>query len=379
MALERIALVVSDFEGGGVERTFANLAAGLARLGVATDLIVGRADHPFLAGLDQGVRVLPLLGEREAYLRDYLHEQRPDVLITGKLADDFAALGAREGLGVDTRIVAAVGTVLSARFAAHRFNPIRTYLETRRIRGQYGRLDGITAVSAAVAEDLRRVFRVGSVPLAVLPNPVIPENIADLAAAPCPHPWLAPNQPPVILAIGGLRKVKDYATLVRAFARLSKRLDCRLLILGEGKERRHLSALAGGLGIADRCDLPGFVDDPFPYLSRTAVLALTSRREGLGNVLVEAMALGTPVVATDCQGGVRELLQGGRIGGLVPVGNVAALADTLGRTLAGVVSAQVGRDGLRQAAEPYRLIPAARRHLEFLGSLPVPRHHTTAT
>ena len=274
------------------------------------------------------------------------------------------------GWSVGTRIVAAVGTVLSARFAAHRFNPLRTWLETRRIRDQYGRLDGITAVSAAVADDLRRVFRVERVPLAVLPNPVIPDDLAALADAPCPHPWLAPDQPPVILAIGGLRKVKDYATLVRAFARLPAGLDCRLLILGEGKERTHLTALARRLGIADRVDLPGFVDTPFPYLRRAAVLALSSRREGLGNVLVEAMALGIPVVATDCQGGVRELLQDGRVGTLVPVGDAAALAEALRHTLGAVAAGGLDRSALRLAAKPFGLIPAAHAHLAFFRSLP---------
>jgi glycosyltransferase involved in cell wall biosynthesis len=369
VGIERVALVVSDFEGGGVERTFANLATGLARLGVAIDLIVGRPDHPFLAQLDGTIRVLPVVGRREVLLRDYLRDQSPDVLITGKLADDFAALSARRGLAA-TRIVAAVGTVLSARFAAHRFNPLRTYLELRRIRAQYGRLDGIAAVSKSVAEDLRRVFLIEQVPLRVLPNPVIPEDLAELALGACPHPWLASGQPPVILAIGGLRKVKDYATLMRAFARLLPRLDSRLLILGDGKERARLQALALRLRIADRVDLPGFVPNPFPYLARAAVLALTSRREGLGNVLVEAMALGIPTVATDCFGGVRDLLQDGRLGSLTPVGDHAALAASIEQGLARVASGTLDREQLRVAAEPYGVIAAARAYLEFLRSLP---------
>jgi glycosyltransferase involved in cell wall biosynthesis len=369
MAVDRVALAVGDFEGGGVERTFANLATGLAPLGVAVDLLAGRPDHPYLAGLPEQVRVLPFVGEREALLRDYLRRDRPDLLVTGKLADDFAALAARRGLDLDTRIVAAVGTVLSARFAAHPLNPFRTYRETRLIRRQYGLLDGVTAVSEAVAQDLRRVFQVHRVPLAVLPNPVIPEDIEARAAAPCPHPWFAPGQPPVILAIGGLRRIKDFATLLRAFARLAGSWDGRLVILGEGKERARLLALARRLGIADRLALPGFIDNPFPCLRGAAVLALSSRREGLGNVLVEAMALDTPVVATDCAGGVRELLQDGRLGPLVPVGDPVALATAIRRTLAARAAGTLAQ-GLRQAAGPYRLIPAARAHLAFFRSLP---------
>ncbi len=133
----------------------------------------------------------------------------------------------------------------------------------------------------------------------------------------------------MILAIGGLRKVKDFATLLRAFARLPAALDARLLVLGEGKERPRLAALAERLGVADRVDLHGFVDDPFPYLARARLLVLSSRREGLSNVLVEAMAMGTPVAATDCPGGVRDLLAQGNLGPLTPVGDAEALAASM--------------------------------------------------
>jgi glycosyltransferase involved in cell wall biosynthesis len=208
-------------------------------------------------------------------------------------------------------VVATVGTPLSVSVAGKRFNPWRVFRETRRIRADYRRLDGITAVSEAVAADLRRHFGVSEVPLRVLCNPIVPDDLQARAALPCPHPWLAPGAPPVVIAVGGLRKVKDFATLLRAFARLSTQTDARLLVLGEGKERKALTNLARRLGIEARVDLHGFVDDPFPYLARARALVLSSRREGLSNVLVEAMALGTPVAATDCPGGVRDLLAQG--------------------------------------------------------------------
>ena len=360
----RIALMVGAFDDGGVERTLTNLAAGLVRLGVAVDVLTGNPDHPYVQGLPSGVGVIPLIGA-EGALAGYLAAARPDLIITGKLADDRAALAARESLGGDFLVVATVGTPLSVSVAGKRFNPWRVFREIRRIRADYRRLDGITAVSEAVASDLRGHFGVSDVPLQVLCNPIIPDDMQARAAMPCPHPWLAPGAPPVVIAVGGLRKVKDFATLLRAFASLPARNDARLLVLGEGKERNALTSLARQLGIDARVDLHGFVDDPFPYLARARALVLSSRREGLSNVLVEAMALGTPVAATDCPGGVRGLLAQGALGPLTPVGDADALARSINRLL----QAPTEPAALMRAAEPFGVMAASRHYLAFFETL----------
>jgi len=382
MGIDRIALVASDFEDGGVERNFTNLARGLTRLGVETWVLVGNPNHAYLRDLDPAIRVSSIAEPRVAFLRGFMARERPDCMVTGKLKDDLAALAARDGLPADargrTRLVAAVGTQMSARLRAHRWNLLKTLTETRRIRACYRRLDGITAVSSAVAGDITGFFGVTDVPMAVLPNPIIPEDIADLASAPCIHPWLTHSpplgsgRPPVIIALGGLRQVKDFPTLLRAFARLRRR-EVRLVIVGEGKERRRLAELAERQRIAGRVDLAGFVDNPFPYLARADLLALSSRREGLPNVLVEAMALGTPVVATDCGGGVHDLLQGGRLGPLVPVGDIGALAEAIDGMFDRLAAGPLDRKQLSQAAEPYGLLTAAGAYLAFFRSLPPPR------
>ncbi len=364
----RIALIIGDFEDGGVERTLTNLAEGLVGLGVTVDLLVSQPAHVYVRALPEAVRILPLTGARDAALASYLGAARPVVLMTGKLADDRIALALRDRLGSawpGTRLVTTVGTPLSARMESFRWNPLKRWREKRRIQTDYGRLDGITAVSEAVAADLRSAFGLCGVPMRVLCNPVVPDDVEARAQAPCPHPWLAPAGPPVALAVGGLRKVKDFATLLRAFARLPQATDARLLILGEGKERRRLGALVSRLGLTGRVELPGFVPDPYPYLARAQLLVLSSRREGLGNVLVEAFALGTPVVATDCPGGVRALLDEGRLGTLVPVGDDRAMADAL----AAVLTSPPGPAALIRAAGPYRVPIAARAYLDFFTEL----------
>lgn len=357
----RIALLVCDFEDGGVERNFTSLAAGLAELGIAIDLLVGAPEHPYLAELGDEVRILSTRDDPERRLADYLSTSRPALILTGKLKDDALALAVKQRLGLRLAVVAAVGTLLSGRFASHRFNPFKTWRETRRIGRLYRRLDGITAVSEQVARDLGETFGISGVPLRVLANPIIPSDLETRAALPCAHPWLAPGQPSVIIAVGGLRKVKDYPTLIRAFARLSRARDARLLILGEGKERARLTHLAKRLGIDERLDLHGFVPDPFGHLARARVLALSSRREGLPNVLVEALALGVPVVATDCTEGVRTLLRAGEIGSLVAVGDDRALARALSQALDAVPDPS----RLREAARPFARDMSARAYAGF--------------
>lgn len=374
MPINRIALFVSDFEDGGVERNITSLAHGLAQLGVEVWLLVGNPHHAYLHDLAPAIRVLPVVGSRVDCLHSFMTRERPQLILTGKLKDDLAAIAARDALppGDPIRLVAAVGTLMSGRFAAHRWNILKTLRETRHIRAGYRRLDGLTAVSHMVADDLQQTFGVRDIPIAVLPNPIIPDDLDALAAAPCDHRWLsepsAQRAGPVLVALGGLRQVKDFATLLRAFAQL-QRPAARLVIIGEGKERSRLSALARQLGIADRLDLPGFVANPFSWLARADLLVLSSRREGLPNALVEALALGIPVVATDCTGGVRDLLDDGRLGPLTPVGDPVALAAALALTLDHIAAGTLDRDRLRQAAAPYHLLPAARAHLAFFRSL----------
>ncbi len=359
----KLAILVSDFESGGVERSMTHLAGGLARRGLTVDYLVGNPEHPYLQCLDARVRLRPVAGNRTATLADYLINHRPDVLMTAKLADDVCAIALREQLNLSTRLVANVGTVLSASVAASPVNPLRNWLNRRRVQRVYRQLDAIAAVSQGVAQDLRHAFGLRELPISVLPNPIISSDLASLAALPCAHPWLQqPNAPPVVLAIGGLRRVKDFPTLLRAFAKLSRHADARLIILGEGRQRSKLERLAARLHITERLALPGFVANPFPWLAQARVLALSSRREGFGNVLIEALALGTPVVATDCPSGPREALGGGRWGRLVAVGD----SDALSAALLDTLNDHGARDVPHDAVQPYRVDAASAAYAVFL-------------
>jgi glycosyltransferase involved in cell wall biosynthesis len=177
------------------------------------------------------------------------------------------------------------------------------------------------------------------------------------------HPWFADADQPLILGVGELSDRKDFDTLVRALARVRAQRRCRLMILGRGVARERLLRLAESLGVADALALPGFVDDPYAYMAHADVFAFTSRWEGLGFVIIEALAVGTPVVATDCPSGPAEILQGGRYGALIPVGDDAALAGAILSTL----DRPLPRETLREAARPYEIETATDAYLAAMG------------
>jgi glycosyltransferase involved in cell wall biosynthesis len=192
---------------------------------------------------------------------------------------------------------------------------------------------------------------------------VVTPELYRLAEEPLDHPWFAPGQPPVILGVGRLEPQKDFATLLRAFSTVHADRPCRLVILGEGGQRRELQALAAELGIAADLAMPGFVTNPYAYLRHASLFAFSSRWEGFGNALVEALAVGTPVVSTDCPDGPSEILEGGRFGPLVPVGDHAALADAMRLVLDGPPAP----DQLRAAAQRYTQEVSATAYLEAMG------------
>jgi glycosyltransferase involved in cell wall biosynthesis len=191
----------------------------------------------------------------------------------------------------------------------------------------------IGAVSEGVARDLASTLGLPRSRVTVLYNPVVRDGLAARAAEATGHPWLDRKEVPVVLGAGSLIERKDFPTLVHAFARLARSRPARLIVLGEGPERPRLERLVGELGLVDLVALPGFVANPLAYMAKADVLALSSRVEGMPTVIIEALACGTPIVATDCPHGPAELLGEGVYGRLVTVGNAEALAEALAATL----------------------------------------------
>ena len=203
----------------------------------------------------------------------------------------------------------------------------------RVMRRFFPHADLILAPSRAVAEDAREITGIPSTKFRVIHNPVFREEITELSREPPSHPWLTDPAVPVVITAGKLKPQKDFETLLRAFARLRQQRAARLVILGRGPGKEGLMALAAQLGVSDDFQLPGHVKNPYAWFSRASVFVLSSAWEGLPNVLIEALACGCPVISTDCPGGSAEILEEGRIGRLVPVGDVAAMSQAIAATL----------------------------------------------
>lgn len=308
-----------------------NLARGLVEAGRPVDLVVSRARGALRSELPPGVRLVDLDVARMLFsvprLVGYLRRERPAGLISFMDHSNIVALWARRIAGSSTRIIATVHNTLTE--ATRKPNNRRAKLIPHFIRAFYAWADEIVAVSQGVADDLVRSTGIPSERVAVIYNPVITADVlAAIASAP-PHPWLEPGQPPVVMGVGRLTAQKDFFTLLRAFAWVRRQREVRLMIMGEGEDRPALEALAKDLGIADDVLLPGFRLAIHTYLARAGVFALSSAWEGLPTVLIEALALRRRVVSTDCPSGPREILQEGKFGRLVPVGDHEGLGQAI--------------------------------------------------
>ena len=191
----------------------------------------------------------------------------------------------------------------------------------------------IVAVSEGVRDEFAVMTKTPRHSISTIYNPVVgPWQDAMQVEVPA-HPWMTDTGPPVVLSVGRLSPQKDYPTLLRAFHNVSKTMDLRLIILGEGEQRMRLEALVRELGLQDRVSLPGWTHNVFSFIARASLFVLSSRHEGLPSVLIEALACGCPCVSTDCPHGPSEILEGGRTGPLVPVGDHVSLAEAMRATL----------------------------------------------
>ncbi|WP_290648834.1 glycosyltransferase [Aquisalimonas sp.] len=329
---ERVALLFATSGHSGVDRVIHNLLPEFAHSGAAFDLLVIGGHGPSIPeALPCSIRIvrLPVRTKKLVFpaLIPYLLRHRPTALLTANHQLNRAALLARRLTGIPARVAIRMGMSLTAMGAEMR--PAQRERLFRSMRHWYPTADAVIAPSQGVGEDLVQIATVRRERLHVIRNPLVNAQLHRMAADTPDHPWFAAGQPPIILGAGSLEPRKDFATLIRAFACVREEIDCKLVILGEGGERGRLSSLAVELGVADALDMPGFAANPYQYMRRAAVFALSSRREGASAVIVEALACGTPVVSTDCPSGPAEVLQPMGARALAAVGDHEALARQL--------------------------------------------------
>ena len=333
----KIAIFLATSGHSGVERVMGNLIKGVGEHEVQVDLIRIEGHGPYLKELPENVRMIQLttrhVNASLPHLIRYLREVRPDALLTDKDRVNRTAIFARILAGAKTtRLVLRIGTTVSENLKRRPF--WARYSQFLSIRRLYPLAHAVLVPSEGAKKDLitiaprlrGKVFKVSS--------PIVDESIYESAREPVDHPWLTENmRQPVILGVGELGERKDFPTLIRAFHLVRQHVDARLIILGKGRKREELLALIRRLGIGSFVDLPGFKKNPLSYMKRAQCVCLTSRCEGMPVTLIEALALGTPVCATNCPSGPEEILKGGQIGRLVKVGDYKALSEAIIETL----------------------------------------------
>ena len=326
--ITRIAVFVHALAGGGAERVAVVIANELARRHYRVDLVVQHLTGPYVSDVLPDVRIVNLdceLRHLPWAFRRYLKQSKANGVLS--FMTGYNVIAAFASLGIDTAVVVSEQTSLSVRNKG--WSDWQRFVSPLMVPA-YRRVRAVVTVSRQMLEE----FRAAGVPperLVWIPNPVADSLVEYTSDASTSKPGGASAD--VVVGVGRLTVQKDFETLIRAFDVVRRTWNARLLILGEGPERGRLESLVSELEIEEKVDMPGFVHPPWPLMAQASVLAMSSRWEGWPNVLMEALALGVPVVSTDCPTGPAEILDNGRFGRLVPVRDAAALAEAIIDTL----------------------------------------------
>lgn len=360
----KVALFVPSLTAGGAQRVMVRLANTATQLGVRVDLLVCRAEGVLLSQLSPEVNLVDLRAQRviaslPALVR-YLKAEKPHGILSAMAHANVVAVWSRYLAREPCTVIVREANTLSAIYRATRSTKEKVAIWFA--RAFYGWANSIVAPSQGVAEDLLRLRIAPPHKVQVIYNPVVTEELFQKAREEPEHAWLQDKKEPVILAVGRLTPQKDFGTLIRAFAAVRRCLPAKLVILGEGDEREHLQRLVGELGLEEDVSLPGVNPNPAAFMSRADVFVLSSRWEGMPNALVEAVALGVPAVSTDCPSGPREVLDGGRLGKLVPVGDAQRMAEAILETLRHPLQVDI-----TSVHERFGALPVTKAYLQLLG------------
>lgn len=332
-----VAIFLRCLFGGGTERVMVNLANSFTEYGLKVDLVLAHKSGPYLSQVAPTVRIIdlksPKLAASVPKLINYLQQEQPLSMLSALHYPSEIAIFAKNVACVKTRVVIAEQNTLSVE--AKNLPQRTAQLTPLKARLFYPWANAIVAVSKGVADDLAQVIKLPRNQIKVIYNPVIAPDIIEKSQQSISHPWFNQGEPPVILGVGRLIKQKDFPTLIRAFAQVRSVRPARLMILGVGSEKSYLDQLIRELDLENDAAILGFQENPYAYMARASVFALSSAWEGFGNVLVEALAVGTPVVSTNCPSGPAEILASGKYGSLVPVGDSQAMAKSILEVLSG--------------------------------------------
>lgn len=366
------AIFLATSGHSGVDRVMKNLLDEFASRGFEIDLLSVRNHGPDWGEQPGNVRKIDLGGNHVATclpaLAFYLLRNSPAALLSDKDKVNRTALLAKLLTFSSTKLIFRIGTTVSVNLA--RRSQLSRVVQKSSFKYLYPFAHRVITPSLGARDDLLQTGRLQPDKIETIASPIVTRELTRLAKATANHPWLDGDGCPLILGVGELSARKNFAMLIRAFALLRKRRRCRLLILGEGRQRKKLETLSRQLCVENDVQLPGFCSNPYPFMKRADLFVLTSNCEGSPVVLIEALAIGTPVISTDCPSGPRETLQEGRFGVLVKIDDYEALAVEMEKALDKEPNPKLSTI----ASQPFQAATSADRYLQAMGLQPTPEN-----
>jgi glycosyltransferase involved in cell wall biosynthesis len=364
-----VAIYLHDLVGGGVERQSLIIAEEFRRHGADVTLVLHRLRGQLLDQVPAGLRVVGLNSSRTMMdvprLARFLRREKPDILLSNVDLNNVAALLAKVVSFSSTKVVICQHNTMSRSFVAG-----ETWLYSY-IGLAYRLLSPLisraVAVSDGVAGELVAVAGLPSEVVLTINNPVVGPDFQDRAQEVADHPWFHEPERPVFVTAGRFVPQKDHETMIRALAIYRRRSGGRLIILGSGPLEGQLTDLVSRLDLTDSVDFLGFRANALPFFRQADAFLLSSRCEGFGNVIVEALGCGTPVISTRCDHGPAEILDNGRYGLLVEPQNPAALADAMDQVA--TLRERFPADSLRQRAGDFNYAACASRYMAMFKML----------
>lgn len=334
-----VAYFYTIFRNAAMARWVQNITDNIDQSKYAVSFVGLKIEESFKSEIPKDVRMVDLSKDHIPTalfkLILYFKKERPDIFVSAFPHINVLAVMAKIASGVQTKVILTdhnhfLGLARNARSLYRKFFGL--FILPPLMRIFYPLSDAVICASEGVKESILDVVNVKD-KIKVIYYPVAADKIQGLSREPVDHPWFLHSEIPVVLAAGRLINQKDFPTLLRAFKLVIQVKPARLVILGEGKDRGKLEKLVENLGISEHVEFLGFQRNPFKYMSKASVFVLSSLHEGFGNVLVEAMACGTPVISTDCKSGPGEIIENDKSGILVPVGDYRSLSKAIIKVL----------------------------------------------
>ena len=368
--ITHLALYLPSLRGGGAERVMVNLANGFAQLNIKTDLVLAHAEGPYLEDVSTLVNIIDLNSSKVITslpgLVRYLKNSRPEAILSTMSHANIIAILARKLARMTKKTTLIIREANTLSLNSKHTDKIFDKLMPLFTRLFYPSADAIVANSIGSAKNLSKYAGIPYDNIRIIANPLNIQRIREQGNKKPVHPWFHNENNKIIVSVGRLEEQKGFDILIKAFAVVKqKNPAARLMVIGEGDKRTELENLVYSLGLSNTVSLPGFVVNPYSFMNHAAMFVLSSRWEGLPNALLEALALGVPVVATDCPSGPAEILENGQYGKLVPVDDYKILAKAILETL----DNPIGREILQASTNNFSLDKILDRYLSLLFSV----------